>query len=77
MDHNLLDSLDALQPPFSDLSRYPTAHDVLDAMWLLEDLAEEAEAAGERDEAERRHRIAQVAREEYQLRCSGAGARGR
>lgn len=74
MDHHFLDDL---QPPFSDRDRYPTAHDVLDAMWLLEDLAEEAESAGEHAEAERRHRIALAAREEYQLRCAGAGPRAR
>jgi hypothetical protein len=73
MDHP---PLDALGPPFSDLARYPKAHDVLDAMWLLEDLAEEAESAGQHDEAGRRHRIAQAAREEYQHRCAGAGAHG-
>jgi hypothetical protein len=74
MDHN---PLDAIGPPFSDMARYPTAHDVLDALWLLEDLAEAAESAGQHAEAERRHQIAQAAREEYQHRCAGVGARGR
>jgi hypothetical protein len=74
MDHH---PLDAFGPPFSDTARYPTAHDVLDAMWLLEDLAEEAEEAGRHLEAELRHGMAKAAREEYQHRCAGIGARGR
>ena len=57
-------------PHFDDPTEYPSAGDVLDAVWLYEELAEQAEAAGDPFGAERFRLIAERARAQYRARQS-------
>jgi hypothetical protein len=57
-------------PHFDDPTEYPSAGDVLDAVWLYEELAESADAAGDAGSAERFRLIADRARAQYRLRQS-------
>ena len=60
------------RPHFSDRTEYPSAQDVLDALWMLQDLALEADRAGSWANAERLRLVAEEARIEYRRRSCDA-----
>ena len=55
----------AARPSFWDRTAFPTEQDVLDAVWLFQDLVAAAERAGDWADAERFRLIAEAARCEY------------
>jgi hypothetical protein len=72
-----LDSQGCRRPHFADRDEYPTAQDVLDAVWLFQDLADAARDSGEVADAERCRDIADAARSEYRRRSQEwSGASG-
>jgi hypothetical protein len=65
-----IDPGDDSLPRLADHALYPNARDVLDALWLFEDLAEDAERSGRAADARRLHTIADLARGEYRRRAA-------
>lgn len=62
----------AARPSFWDRTAFPTEQDVLDAVWLFQDLVAAAERAGDWADAERFRLIAEAARCEYWQRSQTA-----
>ncbi len=65
-----IDLPDDSLPHLADRAQYPTAGDLLDALWLFEDLAADAERSGRAADARRLHTIAETARGEYRRRAA-------